>query len=648
MQGKNSEQFVFIDLLKKISLSKDLNPFNPSFSINKFQDFIQENFDNINMDFMNFILLNNQQFQKFLEYVDKLVSDKDNSYYYLLGISFANHDWIELNKETKKQLEKIYKENNKVHTSLDYQRVKISTCVSDFSLGAFSDAITDSLDFLFSVLKRIKSIPVSDPLLDENLRLNSANFYTLQSLSGEFIVLKGYFEQVCLGGENFKQDNNKLILSENPTIQDLQLYRQIGLERIQQNINMIAQEFGVPDFLSEFRGRKEIDKVLFGKSDEIIVTFRNKKQNDPLLVAPYMVVLSTIYNYHGYLTESFLCKIRKIGEVYSVLVYLVFVFIEQNSLSFSEEKYSNGLIPFSKYQFKISEKTLISLIHNITEYKHDEILDLLKVFINYGASSFWDKPLLKIDQYYFIGIHSLISVSTPYLIDTWLKEEFNNFDMKGKLFEKFLKDEISRLCEKKNFFSKIIHQQNFSIINTKDKSKKIKEEIDFIWETKNTIIIAEVKCMNYPFTKVINYNNLKTLEKASEQIIRKTNFLLNNKTAFPDINLNKKVLSCIITNYPIFSGIKINNIPVLDIGLFVNYIDVGGIGNKVVSKFCSRVFMKKTYYNNEDEFSDNLEILISKSQYIEQLKRHYKKVSHSINIFEDKTIVYDTYENEQY
>jgi hypothetical protein len=154
--------------------------------------------------------------------------------------------------------------------------------------------------------------------------------------------------------------------------------------------------------------------------------------------------------------------------------------------------------------------------------------------------------------------------------------------------------------------------------------------------------------MNYPFTKVINYNNLKTLEKASEQIIRKTNFLLNNKTAFPDINLNKKVLSCIITNYPIFSGIKINNIPVLDIGLFVNYIDVGGIGNKVVSKFCSRVFMKKIYYNNEDEFSDNLEILISKSQYIEQLKGHYKKVSHSINIFEDKTIVYDTYENEQY
>lgn len=213
------------------------------------------------------------------------------------------------------------------------------------------------------------------------------------------------------------------------------------------------------------------------------------------------------------------------------------------------------------------------------------------------------------------------------------------------MFENFVKKEVAYLCKQKGFSSKILNQKKFT---TKNGEIKQSEEIDFIWETKSCIVLGELKCMDYPFTSRITYNNLNYLKKASAQIKRKKNFLIQNKDSFSDISFSKKIIPCIITNYPCFSGLIIDDIPVIDLGLFNNYISVGGIGNALISSTSEEITIIEKYYNNEDEFSKNIETLISKQPYLQQLKKHYKKINKQIRLNNTTSIIYDVVENINY
>ncbi len=93
---------------------------------------------------------------------------------------------------------------------------------------------------------------------------------------------------------------------------------------------------------------------------------------------------------------------------------------------------------------------------------------------------------------------------------------------------------------------------------------------------------------------------------------------------------------------------KINGISVIDIGLFQNYISVGGLGNCSIGPYGETEHIREKYYNNEDEFSNNIIQLIIDSPYLKQLKTHYKKVEKDLKLSDKFSIKYDDYENVDY
>lgn len=397
-----------------------------------------------------------------------------------------------------------------------------------------------------------------------------------------------------------------------------------------------------------FMGKYKIDKIYLNKNDEINITYKQKTEKNLYLEVYFKTFLSAICTYHFHLSKEFKDSLLLTAEIWTVLIYITTEFLNQTASVFNEYNGSNnGIVPYSKYQFKIRSKDIVKTIEKLTGYDKNIILERLKLFENNGYESFWARPLFKTEDWVYISIHSLQSTMTVFLLDEWLKLLFpKTYDKKGTEFENFLKCEIKRLCKDKHFFSNILEQKKYSYRN--ESRNKQTEEIDFIWETKNCIIIAEIKCIDYPFTSRITNNHFQVLEKAATQIKRKKDFFEKNKNLFSITDFNKCIVPCIIINYPCFSGLKIDDIPVIDIVLLENYLSVGGIGNLALNIFEENISIREKYYNNEDEFSNNLGKLVNDSLYLNQLKTLYKKIEKDLKISDKFSIKYDAYECIEY
>lgn len=635
----------FIDYVKQHPFKSELNPFSKSFDKSFINKTLCENAFNAD-DFLSYILIGNEQYKELYEYLEDLKNQKQLPFYFILAITLINHDYMELSKIMEKQLKSIQEENNGIKTSLDYQKVKIQTQLSDFSLMPFSDALTETLDLLFSFFRNINGLPQRIPPLTDAFFLDNDTFYKLHFFSEYFVLLKDVYERVTYEKMTVKKTDDSFYMKD--LFDGYTLFRQLGFHRIDQNIKMNMHRMLQYPLKDRFMGKYKIDKISLNKNDEINIIYKQKTEKNLYLEVCLKSFLSAIYTYHFHLSQEFKDSLSLTAEIWTVLIYLTTEFLEQTATVFKEYNDSNnGIVPYSKYQFKIRSKDIVQVIEKLTGYDKTLILERLKFFENTGYESFWSRPLFKIGDWVYISVHSLHSTMPVFLLDEWLKLLFpKTYDKKGTMFEDFLKTEIGRLCKDKNFFSNILEQKKYSY---KDESgKKQTEEIDFIWETKNCIVIAEVKCIDYPFTSRITNNHFKVLEKAASQIKRKKVFFENNKNLFSIKDYNKVIVPCIIINYPCFSGLKIDGISVIDIGLLDNYLSVGGVGNLSFGIYEENILIKDKYYNNEDEFSNNISKLINDSPYLNQLKLYYKKIVKDLKISDKFSIKYDAYENIEY
>lgn len=635
----------FIDYLKQHPFNSELNPFSTKFDTQTVSKTLDEN--SLKADaFLEYILMGNIQYKALFEYFKTLKDNNQMPYYFILAITLINHDYMTLSKIMHEQMAEMRKQNNGVATSIDYQKVKIETPLSDFSLMSFSDGLTETLDLLFSFFRGINDIPQKLPVLKEDFLLDDETFYNLHRHSEYFVLLKGLYERICFEKMTIEKTGDTFYVKD--LYDGYTLYRQLGFQRIEQNITMNMQRMFVFPLRNHFMGKYDIDKVFLNEKDEISISYK-KRSSSNLYIEPYLkCFLSAIQTYHCHLSEDFIQSLSLAAEVWVVLIYLTQQFIEQTKAVF--QKYidgNNGIVPYSKYQFKIRAKDIVILIEKITGYDKSIVLEKLKLFENDGSESFWVKPLFKNCDWVYISVHSLHSTMPVYLIDEWVKQLFKgNYDTKGTLFEDSLKTEIKRLCNGKKFFTNILEQKKFCYKDEDGKTHQ--EEIDFIWESKNCIVIAEVKCIDYPFTSRITNNHFKVLEKASVQIKRKKEYFENHKELFSISDFNKQIIPCVILNYPCYSGLKIDDVPVVDIGLFQNYISVGGLGDCSMGLYDETTYIREKYYDNEDEFSNNITKLINDSPYLNQLKTHYKKLEKDLKVSDKFSIKYEAYENVDY
>jgi hypothetical protein len=210
-----------------------------------------------------------------------------------------------------------------------------------------------------------------------------------------------------------------------------------------------------------------------------------------------------------------------------------------------------------------------------------------------------------------------------FLLDIWLDK--GGFDLKkrGKYLETFIKKEITDSLTSRNFTFQIPQQPKFY---AKNNSKE--EEIDLIINLKSILIVAEIKCIKFHLEPRDEHNAIKRLRQGAIQVKRKTEFIkTNKKELYPQIGdiTNKKIISLVITNFPSFSGMTLEDIQIVDFLLFNAYVKTGKVSRfstipqngQVVG---NEVIKRTLLYKDEDEFCENFDHYMKHHPMIEMQK----------------------------
>jgi hypothetical protein len=99
------------------------------------------------------------------------------------------------------------------------------------------------------------------------------------------------------------------------------------------------------------------------------------------------------------------------------------------------------------------------------------------------------------------------------------------------------------------------------------------------------------------------------LDYAIEQVNRKSQFLIDNQNEFKSsYSLSgRKIIKVIIINYPIFTGLILEEIPITDASIFLAYFKSSSLTKLSYGENNVEELSKTNYYSSEDEFCSNFQ-----------------------------------------
>ncbi|MBL7981814.1 MAG: hypothetical protein JNL52_08410 [Flavobacteriales bacterium] len=333
--------------------------------------------------------------------------------------------------------------------------------------------------------------------------------------------------------------------------------------------------------------------------------------------------------YYSYIHDVALPALNGLTLKDILLLFTTLQFLVKKAADLSIEDDSVvKLTDFNKFPYRMLKRELIEYLLQRTTFNERQVDDFLKLVTNKQGNriSFWDYPLLPRADYFVFPLLSLVHPMTLVLIDRWLEDGGFDLDERGRYFEKHIKKTIALGLRRKGYQFVLPETSKFKLPNGQA------EEIDLILNLKHTCIIAEVKCIKYSMGARDTHNALARLRKASEQVRRKANFILQHKEHFQSevgIIEGKELVKLVITNYPIYSGYRFNEIPVVDFFLLDAYINAGGIDHQRVQMTKDGLIKQETvyrtvFYEDEDGFCRSLMSHMAKPPAIDQLREHFE------------------------
>ncbi|WP_417822672.1 hypothetical protein [Thalassospira lucentensis] len=266
----------------------------------------------------------------------------------------------------------------------------------------------------------------------------------------------------------------------------------------------------------------------------------------------------------------------------------------------------------------IDKKSLVDKLSIVTETstkKTQEILDFLTAS-NSSKDDLWCHPIIKIDdESYAPLIAALHAPVIARLVEHWLVKRDVKLDKKGTQFEKNIIRDLEDKIQS--------HPMNSIIskpVGKEFKLKSQKEEIDLILKIGNTILIGECKSIITTDSEISSARTKETLEYASRQVLRKRDFILNNKKDFlKKIGWETKeidsieILPCVINSNMIFSGHTLNGVPVIDQKIISHYFSACTtpiISRKTKNNKIEHLAFYELY-NDETTFEKNLKTYLN-------------------------------------
>lgn len=469
-------------------------------------------------------------------------------------------------------------------------------------------------------LNAIMNATVQDYPNNHNFKINSeiledcARLFGFSNIS---VVIKSAYDTAIWENYAIEYNRTKEVLKVKLLEENKQFLNRIGEYRLERNIfssksaiiSGYHEKNAFYGFVSSQARKKRRAKRL--KSVEVIgkeLKFKLGSGIDQESIFKELLSFSSLTTYYGFIRDEKLPKFRNISLYDVFLLFTEAQHLFEKAFHVKKEESDDNIGNFNLYRMKIKRYDLHDYLRRKTKFTNAQINQVLNLFVHKGGYyNVWERPLIEINSFLHPIMLPLLHPNTLRLLDYWLEEGGFDLDSRGDLFEKHIEEVIMDSLERKGYEVNIPKE---SIWRNK---KEEFEEIDLIVELKNTTIIAEVKCIKYPFDPRDYSNMYSRLEKGAKQIKRKTEFIRQNKQNFQGYScFEKPLISLVITNYPIFSGYNIDGVPIVDFSLIENYIISGVFGKgrmkatknslEIDNSFHSEI----RYFKNEDELSNNI------------------------------------------
>jgi hypothetical protein len=319
--------------------------------------------------------------------------------------------------------------------------------------------------------------------------------------------------------------------------------------------------------------------------------------------------------------------LKKLNGLYLLDLIKLFSMVQDVFKKAAHTEFNDGIEHLSDingFPIKITKAVLLDYLQQRTVYP----LAQLETFIDlitgkYGDRlNLWDRPLVQYEDDLYVTYLPILNPILLNLIDYWLDQGGFSLDERGNLLEKYLTGVIGSAISDKGYQGQI--PTSAKIYN---KLKQF-EEIDFLLNLKDIVVIAEVKCIKYPFEARDHHNALNRLKEAAGQVKRKMAFLKlyeSEVTSQTGDMTGKTIVPIIITNYPIYTTFEIEGVIITDFYLLEGYFGEGAYTDaKMSADGSSEVVQRHEYYTTEKEMNQNLSSYLQNPPAVTVLKKMFE------------------------
>lgn len=618
--------------LRKLLQNKvEFNPFNDNFNYEKLMTKLVDAND-YDISIASNTPVFNMYFKEMYKELEALVTSYGISSEVLMKyfIGLANSDYFSLKKASVEQVKhELYLEN------LSSMRVPSSDVhIGDMNIIASLETIVDILNVIINYLRFFKHKEVNGSIQETEILKDVLRTYRFSNI---YYNIKNAYDTALWEDGYIEKKPEKLYIKY--IDKKYSINTRVGTFRQQKNI--LGFLLNLENMLSN-SGTKLLSPAKYAmlkksfmakrkpvalKSTTVnykgIISYILSTDKRDVKVNEYLKKgQASIVAYYPYLNDLKLPKLNNL-----TIIDLLVLLSQLNELISGIEEVNLEKVTLKQLAFKMKEIDLVKYFLKTTFYSEMDIKTFLSLITSDGNSetrlNLWKTPLIRYRNIYYVCIPSIIAPNFLYLIDEWLEEGGYGAELeeRGKIFESFVKETASTHLVQKNLPFNIPKKDKF--YNEKNEY----EEIDFIISLEDLLIVAELKNIKYPMEPRDYHNSLKRLREGAEQAKRKSEFIIHNQKCFTkdlgDVS-KKRILPLVITNFSIFSGLKVNDVPVIDLMLLESYIGSGEFTRLKVEVLESKNEMTKLetikYYDNNNEFILNFVEFMNSPLPIQDLK----------------------------
>ncbi len=444
------------------------------------------------------------------------------------------------------------------------------------------------------------------------------NCSRLLGITNIYVLIKVAYDMAIWENYSIRLDKSQKELYISILDEKKQFFNKIGRYRLERNVF-----FTKMSVVSAFHEKNAFFKQILAEANKKRKGKRLKKvkviegELIPKLadgiekesVLKEILSFSSITTYYDFIGNETLPNLTDVNLYDVIAIFSEVQSLFRKGFEIKKTETAADIENFDIYKLKIRKRDLINYVFLKTRFTKPQIIQVIELFCHTsGYYNIWERPLIEFGEYLHPIMLPLLSPNSFRILDYWLEEGGFDLDLRGELFEKHIKEALKYSLDRKGYEYKI------SSLNTFYNDKEEFEEIDLLIELKTITIIAEVKCIKYPFDPRDYHNMYSRLTEGAKQINRKADFIKNNINHFKNESyFSKPMIKLVITNYPIYSGCVINEVSITDFSLIENYFIHGALGKGRMVRTDQKIEIDESfhseikYYDNENEFSDNLE-----------------------------------------